>query len=184
MKKWYFLFFHRIDDLDFVTQEMMYRSFYRFTYKDIYFIVKDHPLAEDVIQEAFIKTVAKGPLLRSRDNIPGWIKQVTRRTALDKLRKLKKEVSSVTVYDSNFLFSSSEINIASEVESQIRDEKLHQAITELKPSHSSIIRLFYLEGKSYKDIAAKLNITEVVLTQRLARARKKLHQIFVTKWAD
>ncbi|WP_246061786.1 sigma factor-like helix-turn-helix DNA-binding protein [Paenibacillus oralis] len=48
----------------------------------------------------------------------------------------------------------------------------------------SVLILFYLEGKSYRDICQELNLSEAVLSQRLVRARKKLLQHFLGKWVD
>lgn len=73
-----------------MIQEMVYRSFYQFVYRDIRYMVYDHSFTEDIIQDAFLKAITKGPKMRSDTNIPAWIRQLTRNTALDYLRKLKR----------------------------------------------------------------------------------------------
>jgi len=75
-----------------------------------------------------------------------------------------------------------EVSVANEVETKQRDEVLYQAIDELKSEYRSILLLFYMEGKSYREICRELNLIEPILTQRLARARKKLLQHFLRKW--
>ncbi|WP_240418062.1 RNA polymerase sigma factor [Paenibacillus periandrae] len=185
MEQWFYLLRSSIDDLDTTTQELVYRSFYQFVYRDTYFMLRDHSITEDIIQESFLKAVSQGPKLRSDANIPGWIKQVTRNTAIDWLRKMKRDrqmlngsyVSiSETVLD--------EISVAKEVEIKMRDATLYQALNELKPDYRTLLLLFYMEGKSYKEICKELHMTESVFTQRLARARKKLLQHFSGKWVD
>lgn len=89
MEQWYYLLRSSFYELDETNQELLYKSYYRFVYQDIHLILRDHASTEDVIQDAFMKMIANYP--RNESNLPGWIKQVTRRTALDRLRKIKRE---------------------------------------------------------------------------------------------
>ncbi|RRJ64990.1 sigma-70 family RNA polymerase sigma factor [Paenibacillus oralis] len=182
MEEWYFLIRRPFHDLDTTVQKLVYDSYYQFVYRDINLILHDHALVEDVIQNAFIKLISKGPTLCSDNNLPAWIKLVTRNTALDYLKKIKKErilirKSLIKIRNDEF----SEISVTSEVESKWRNEMLHEAITELKISYQILIYLYYLEYKSYKEICQELHITEGALAKRMARARKKLLQIFLDK---
>ncbi len=185
MEQWYYLLRTPIDNLDIGAQQLVYRSFYQLVYSDIYFLLRDSYLTEDIIQDSFVKAAAQAPKLRSDANIPGWLKQVARRTALDKLKKIKKDRQMLST--SNVIIDNSvldEISVARTVETKMRNERLRQAMDELKPDYRTMLLMFYLEGKSYKDICQELNMTETVLTQRMARARKKLLQHFLRKWAD
>lgn len=185
MEQWYYFLRSPLDDLDVTSQELVYRSFYQFVYRDIYFMVRDHPLSEDIIQDAFLKAVTNGPKMRSDENIPAWIKQLTRNTALDYLRKLKR--NRQVLIDSFVKISGKsfdEISVAIEVETRERDKLLYQAINELNLEYRTVLLQFYIKGKSYREICRELNLTEPVFTQRLARARKKLLRHFLQKWTD
>lgn len=185
MEQWFYFLQSPLDELDVNIQDLVFRSFYQFVYRDIFFIVRDHSLSEDIIQDAFMKAITKGPQMRSDANIPGWIKQLSRNTALDHLRKLRRDRhifvdSFVNISDAAF----AEMSVTSEVEIRERDELLYQAISELKPDYQAVLLLFYVEGKPYREICKELGLSEPVLTQRLARARKKLLQNFLRKWTD
>ena len=142
-------------------------------------------MTEDIIHEALLKASAEGPKLRSDANIPGWLKQIARRTALDKLKKFQRNRQMLNTFDA-ILDSSvlAEISVDSEVESKIKNELLYEAIKELKAEYRTVIMMHYLEGKTYKEICCELDMTEAVLAQRLTRARKKLLKQFLRKWAD
>lgn len=184
MEQWFYLLRTPIDELDATTQEMVYRSFYQLVYRDIFFIVREHPLTEDIIQDAFLKATAQGPKLQAEINL-SWIKTVTRNTAIDKLRKLKKERQILHEQDVNIeKYAFDEVSVATEVENKERNSLLHQSINELKPSYRILLQMFYIEGKPYKDVCQELEMTESVMTQRLARARKKLLHHFTRKWRD
>ncbi|MNP87263.1 RNA polymerase sigma factor [compost metagenome] len=55
---------------------------------------------------------------------------------------------------------------------------------ELKYEYRLVLFLYYIAGLSYAEIARETGITEQILTQRLARARKKLAVHFSGKWGD
>lgn len=184
MEQWYYLLRSPFASLDPATQQWVYRSFSQFVYKDVYFKTHDRSLTEDIIQEAFLKASMQGPHLQSETNIPGWVKQVARNTALDWLRKVNKN-RRITNFAYAYMDAktANEVSVASAVETKVRDELLHQALAELKDDYRIILMLFYMENKSYRQICHELQLTEPVLTQRLARARKKLLHHFLQKWA-
>lgn len=76
------------------------------------------------------------------------------------------------------------MGIDNEIENKIRDEVLHQVIAELKPDYRLIIKMFYIEELSSKEIAATLHISEQAVSQKLVRARKKLLEQFKRKWDE
>lgn len=181
MNKWSSLIRMNIAELNFEMQKKIYTSFYHFVYKDIFFIIRKHADIEDIIQEAFLKVINQGPKITHATNLSAWVRKITRNTTIDWLRKNKQKHLAVnwdnTIIDEQEIFISKEDTYIS-VEKKIRDEMLYLAIEELKPEHRILIIMFYLEGKSYKKICKELSLTEQIMTQRLARARKKLRKYF------
>jgi len=185
LERWFKLLRCPIHDMDVATQEWVYRSFSQFVHKDIFSISHDHELTKDITQEAFIKAVKHGPRLQSDENIPGWIRRVARNTAIDFLRKWNNGHRMVGyICDSIYAKVRNEVSVASEVETKVKIELLYLALSELKSDYKTVLLLFYLSGKSYREISKELNLGEAVVSQRLARARKKLLQHFLEKWAD
>ncbi|WP_338121914.1 sigma-70 region 4 domain-containing protein [Paenibacillus elgii] len=70
------------------------------------------------------------------------------------------------------------------MEEKIRDELLHEALNQLNFKYRQVLLLFYIEEKSYREIAQELQISEQALAQILTRARKKLFYYFSRKWVD
>lgn len=188
MKEWSFLLYQDFDTLAPELQELVYRSFYSLVYKDIYYLLGDHALTEDMIQEAFFKIISIVGKHKV-SNMSAWMRQVARNLTYDYLKKTKKErytvdIDAVIYVENDINLGMQQISVANEVEDKIRDELLHQAITELKPDYRILITLFYIEEKSYKDIATDLGLSEQAVSQKLMRARKKLLQQFQRKWVD
>lgn len=177
------------DSLDGELQRGVFISFRQLVYRDIYFLLSDHSLTEDVIQEAFLKAIRKGPSTREDSNIRAWLRQVSRNTAYDMLRKNKRfrHVIGLTTVSGNEESEEafvSPLDVEETVERMLRDETLHQALSELKLEYRVVLFLYYIVGLSYAEIAREIGISEQVLTQRLARARKKLAVQFSGKWGD
>nr|WP_237179247.1 sigma factor [Paenibacillus sp. MMS18-CY102] len=65
----------------------------RFVYVTAYAIVKDRFLAEDVVQEVFLKLYMHQDSIRSTANKQAWIRTATRNKAIDFWRKRMKTVT-------------------------------------------------------------------------------------------
>ncbi|MDT2257190.1 sigma factor [Paenibacillus larvae] len=79
-------------DLDSSSQEWIYHSYKNLVYRDIYFLFREHELAEDVVQESILKVVDKATKLDNTANMKAWIKEVARNTAYDMLKKINNVV--------------------------------------------------------------------------------------------
>lgn len=186
MKKWY-AYLHQFDELDLEEQVIVYRSFYHYAYRDIYFLVQNHATTEDLIQESFCKILSSMKKYAVSKTLP-WIRQVVRNMTIDYLRKINKERHTTTIDDVRNmewrleLATSGSDGMDQQVEDKIRDELLHEAIMELKPAYRLIITLYYIYELPSKEIGKILRISEFAVNQRLFRARKKLLQQFLRKW--
>ncbi|WP_223275655.1 RNA polymerase sigma factor [Paenibacillus elgii] len=89
MEQWLTFLRNNFHHLDNSSQELIYHSFRELIYHDIYFLFRDHALAEDVVQESFLKVVEKAPKLENTVNMKAWLKKVARNTAYDCFKKTK-----------------------------------------------------------------------------------------------
>jgi RNA polymerase sigma-70 factor (ECF subfamily) len=186
-EQWWRLFEVDFDVMSYDLQRFLYDSFYRFAYKDIIFIIKDHALVEDIIQEAFLKSVAKRHQLNNTASGKQWVRRIIRNQMIDTMRSKKNRrwTSLHNAYSSAGHFDQEvAADIEGTVENMLRDQMLHESIMELKVEYRRVLLNYYIEEKSYREIASELGINEQTLAQRLARARKKLLRKFLCKWVD
>lgn len=169
-------------------QRHLYNAFYVFAYREIFFLLKDHALAEDIIQEAFLKVTAKRHQLNNKNSLKQWTRQVIRNQVFDTIRKKKRhEINLEYVYrESKDIVANSEVaaTVEKTVEVSHRNQVLYETILGLKPEYSTILLKFYMEEKSYKEISVELRISEHAIAKRLSRARKALLDQFSKKWGD
>ncbi|RJG21247.1 RNA polymerase sigma factor [Paenibacillus thiaminolyticus] len=187
MEQWLSFLQRNFQHLDRSSQELTYQSYREFIYHDIYFLLQNHQLTEDVIQESFLKVIDSSPKSKNAANMKAWLKKIARNTAYDYLRKDKKYqyLSNLESIEEKELFSSeAETAVADQVEEQIRDEMLHEALDQLNERYRNVLFRYYMEDKSHRELARELGISEQASAQLLVRARKKLRYYFCKRWVD
>ncbi|GGH65674.1 RNA polymerase sigma factor [Paenibacillus silvae] len=171
------------DSLDDSLQEWIYKEYSKLIYQDIYFMFQNHELAEDVVQDSFLKVITKAPYLKENSNIKAWLRTVARNTAYDLYKKGKKychftQAKVVINIDTHGSVS----DVANLVENHIRNELLYETLNGLNKKYRTFLILFYIQKKSYRDIADAQCISEQAVAQLLSRARKKLFYSFSKVW--
>ncbi|MEK3717276.1 RNA polymerase sigma factor [Paenibacillus sp. FSL R7-0333] len=175
-KNWFDLLCRPYEELEKDQQESIYKRYRIFIYPYLYALLPDHSLTEDLIHESFLKISSRAPQLQSMRNIPAWIKRVAYTTAIDFIRKANKEAeifnALIPLYETSNGFS-----VETVLEKKWLHEELYDAIGELQNNHRTMVEMFYLDGKSCKEIGAIVDITESATLKRLQRARNHLRQL-------
>ena len=96
---------------------------------------------------------------------------ITRNLIREKLKSLKY---TVDIEQCKNLAQYSYVDIYTQEREKVN--QLYKKIKDLKEDDIKIITMFYYSNKSIKDIAKKLNISEVNAKTRLHRIRKKIKQ--------
>ncbi len=138
-------------------------------------IVKDRYLAEDLMQEAFIKainTIKSGRYNEEGKFLP-WILRIAHNLAIDTFRKAKR-YPNVIMEDGSNIFNTLEFAEANAEDTQIRNEsisKLKRHIQELPPSQKEVLIMRSYLDMSFKEIA---DATGVSINTALGRMRYAL----------
>nr|WP_315256459.1 sigma-70 family RNA polymerase sigma factor [uncultured Flavobacterium sp.] len=137
--------------------------------------------AKDVFQEAFLIAFQKMEQYKFEGSFEGWIKRIFINKLLETLKKKKKGVLFLDVF---------ETDIAEEEELQlepIEQEKLLEYIQELPDQYRMVFNLYVFEKMKHKEIAALLGISEGTSKSNLNRAKsilkKKILMIVNSKTA-
>ena len=138
-------------------------------------ITLDSAEAEDVVQETMIRIWEKQEELLRVDSIEAWCLTVCRNLALDKQALKASQVVELneTLHDKPGQSSPHE-----ELVNQERMAIVNQLFNELPLPQREVIHLRDIEGKSYKEIASLLSLTEEQVKVNLFRARQKIREQF------
>ena len=134
--------------------------------------------ADDITQEVLIriwKNLGNFKVLSAKS----WIMKTTHNLCIDFIRRNKNEFEKnpLSVEDiSNYLESKNEQNPTKILESKLTDEKIKEAIKNLKENQKSVIVLYELQQMKYKEISKILNVPINSVKVYLMRARKNLQK--------
>ena len=138
-------------------------------------ITFDRAEAEDIVQETMIRVWSKRDEWHELESVEAYCLTVTRNLAID--RSEKKDAQTVELTP-----EAEEISAASSpYDNLVSKERLrlvHKLMNDLPEKQRSIMQLRDIEGKSYKEIATLLRLTEEQVKVNLFRARQKVKQWF------
>lgn len=136
-------------------------------YTAAYRITADFELANDVLQEAFIKIFRHLKSFRKESTLGAWIKTIVVRTALSRIRK-EKRTESIEEHH---------------LKDQIVDwghhidaDYLEKAIQNLPSGYRTVFVMIEVEGYAHKEVAEMLNISVGTSKSQLFYAKRKLRE--------
>jgi RNA polymerase sigma factor (sigma-70 family) len=138
-----------------------------------YAILKDHYLAEDVAQEAFIVAWQRLDQLKETKAFPGWFKKILF-SECHRLTRGKRLL--VTPLESSLTLPSSSPDPQAIAEKIELSEKVFAAIQALPDSERVVTTLFYIDEYSQTDISDFLGLQVTTVAKRLFSARRRLKQ--------
>lgn len=126
--------------------------------------------AEDILQEALIKTLLADPSFKSEAHIKNYLMKVTANLSKNLLKKNKNRLRRADELQQELVMAQQDIG-----EGSLYD--LWQAVKKLPVPQREAVHLFYEEGCSTKEIASILGRKEPTVRSDLRRARKKLKKL-------
>lgn len=133
--------------------------------------VKDYFLAEDVMQDAFIKAFQKIENYKGEVAFGAWLKRIIINQSIDELKKKKLAIVSI-----NEAITSEIEDETWEVSDDISAEKIVEAINNLKEKYRVVLTLYLLEGYDHEEISQILQINKVTSRTHLMRGKKLVQE--------
>ena len=129
-------------------------------------IVKSTHVADDIAQDAFVRAWEQLPTLRNPRAFGPWLMKITRRCAIDWLRKQQ----SLKYSDSLDQMAAHERN------GQLDEKKQHllETIQQLPKAERQVVMLRYFGPHSVRDLASIVGRSVGTVTKQLSRAHKRL----------
>jgi len=160
------------------SERIIFEMFYQRVYYTAYYIVQDRELAQDIVQETFLKAFQNMHTVKDGEKLGAWLAAIASRTAIDYVRKIKKWNDVVTedhIIDEQLSKSDDHYStVETIVEKKFLKNILLREIDELKPEHKQVLILAYLHDMKYEEIAEALDIKVTMVKTRIHRAKLKL----------
>ncbi len=154
-------------------------------YTTIYLIVKDQDVAEDLLQDVFVKVVQT--IHSDRYNEEGkfqpWLMRIAHNLAIDHFRKAKR-YPSILMEDGSNLFNSLQFAQSSVEDDRVKEETLEMVkrlIEELPEAQKEVLIMRHYLDLSFQEIADQTGVSINTALGRMRYAlihlRKKMKQI-------
>jgi RNA polymerase sigma-70 factor, ECF subfamily len=146
-----------------------FQEFYRDAYPrlvaQLYAVTTDLGLAEDVVQEAFVRAASRWAQVQAYQAPEAWVRKVALRLRLDAVRRLRRQAAALTR-----LGARPDPQPALDPE----DRELVEALRRLPRRYREVLVLHHCLDRSVEDVGAQLGVPAATVKTRLARGRAKL----------
>ncbi|NJO86659.1 MAG: RNA polymerase sigma factor [Lewinella sp.] len=149
------------------AQKELYDRYCRAMYTAAYRITGDFTLADDVLQEGFLKIFQKIETFRGESKVGAWIKVIIVRTAL---ARIKREPNYEPLPPD---FNDQRIDWGG---SRLDTDYLEKAIQRLPEGYRAVFVLVEVEGYSHQEVADLLGVSVGTSKSQLFYAKKKLRE--------
>lgn len=151
----------------------LYKKYWKQVYNFSRLYLTSQSIAEEVVQEVFIKVWESRDFMREGDNFKGLLFIITRNLIFNLHRKnLNEDFYKMTVLS----VMENSYDIEEDIEAKNLGEYIDMLIDELPPRRREIFNLSRKENKTYKEIAELLNISEKTVENQIGDALKYLRK--------
>ena len=153
-------------------------------YSMVYGMVRNREDARDITQDAFVKAYRNLDSYRLESSFYTWLYRIAMNRAIDHLRRKKRRPTAEFDDAIAKRDATGGIDETHHVDSPSRSlerkqlyKRIMDAMEELTEDQRQVVLLREMEGLSYKEIAAVMDIPEGTVMSRLYYARKRLQKL-------
>lgn len=142
-----------------------------YIFKNVYGVLRNQKDAEDAVQEVFVKIYTSLPSYENQ-GFKTWVTRIAVNHAIDMKRKQIRwpETPLTDVEEANQITIES-MTTEQLVMKQETKDLVRRRIAELSPNYQEIIYGFYIEDKTYRQLAEEQNVKVKTIETKLYRAR-------------
>jgi len=156
------------------AQMQLYDLYCKAMFNTAYNFIKDDAIAQDVMQEAFIKAFKKIHTYTGEASFGAWLKRIVINQSLDWLKKQK--LATVELNEEVAYLPNEE---SLEIDDEISMAVIYKCIEELPQKCKNVVKLYLLEGYDHQEVAQILKISEVASRSQLSRGKSKLKELLI-----
>lgn len=146
----------------------------------VFRFVKDYDVAEDIVQETFLRVFRKRRDYKAIANFSTWIFTIAGNLAKSELRRRKRwrfmSIDEKNEGESTFELPDTGMSPDRATAVRMLDENVQNAIFSLQEKYKEALILRDIEGMSYQEIAEVTDVPVGTVKSRVNRARLKLQK--------
>lgn len=130
-----------------------------------------HDRADDLCQAAVERALSRSDQFQAGTRLDSWMYRIARNLHIDQIRRVRTRGAEIDIEDSFDISGEDGVQI---VEGRSDLDRARRAMASLPEEQRSLLALVVLDGLSYKEAAATLEIPIGTVMSRLARARRAI----------
>ena len=148
----------------------LYNRFSVQLYANILRMVKDRDLAQEILQNVFVKVWEKRNLIDLEKSFTSYLFQIAKNQVYDHFRKqaLSKKLENHLVANCTDVYS----HIEEELNYKESNQRFLRAVEKLSPQRKQVFTLCKIEGKSYHEVSDLLHISTSTVSDHLLKSNK------------
>ena len=136
-------------------------------------VVKDEELAQDVVQESFVKIWRKADTYdASKAKLFTWLFRITRNAAIDKLRSLSTKSDKEIQMDVSDVYT---IGVEG-INPELMDMQKH--LERIEPKYQVVLEALFFQGMTQQEASEELDIPLGTIKSRLKIGLRELKKIY------
>ena len=133
-------------------------------------LVGDEALAEDLLSDVFLDVWRQAAKFEARSSVSTWLLAIARYKTLARRRRIDAELDEEVAV----IIADPADNPELVLQKKNQAGLARRSLARLSPEHGEVIDLVYYHGKSVREVAEIVGVTEATVKTRMFYARKKL----------
>ena len=132
--------------------------------------IADPDLAEDILQDSFLKAIRSAPEIEDDEELVRWFYRVLQNAIIDAYRRKAAELNRRMNY-----FADADVAVEPEEQEEICG-CMKELIPTLKPEYADVLKAIDIDGEDAEAVSNRLGISRNNLKVRSHRARQALRK--------
>ncbi|MHC4215272.1 MAG: RNA polymerase sigma factor [Planctomycetota bacterium] len=145
--------------------EGLYRRYYSSMVAIAYCVLREHNLAEDAAQQAFLRALRNLRSLRHKDKFASWLSRLCKNVAKDMVTSKPGRTKTIEI---------SKLQLPDKTNEDDTSRGVRQALESISPSAKELVVLRYYDNLSYEQIAVVLDVSEATIGRKLRKAKRNI----------
>ncbi|HJS55548.1 MAG TPA: sigma-70 family RNA polymerase sigma factor [Chitinophagaceae bacterium] len=153
----------------------LYWEYHGAVYANALKLIKDQPIAEDIVQEVFVALWEKRYSIDPKQDITGWLFVVCHHKTIDQLKRKLRHALAEKILQAV-------IEAPQAVEEDITEEQIgaiEKAVDQLSPQKRKVFELCKLQRRTYEKAAEELQISKYTVKEYLSDAMMSIKKYIV-----
>lgn len=144
-------------------------------FKTVYSVLRNEKDAEDAAQEVFIKIYSSLPKYKGK-GFTSWVTRIAVNHAIDIKRKKDRRREEVMEDVGQQLVTADHRRVEDNLFQKEREALVHKRLKELPENYRDVVYGYYIEEKSFQQLAEEQQLKEKSIRVKLHRARKWMRE--------